>query len=78
MTKRAFDHTGLSCPIPLLKLSVSLMRHEIAHGDIIEVTADCPSFSEGVKHWCEQTKSVLLGLRPLGSAQLATIRVTGR
>jgi tRNA 2-thiouridine synthesizing protein A len=75
VAKKRFEYQGLSCPAPLLKLSVALMKHEMAKGDVIEVVADCPFFEDGLKKWCVQTESTLLSLRTQDKTCTATVRV---
>ncbi len=75
--KKVFDYKGLSCPTPLLKMSVALMKHEMAKGEVIEVVADCPFFPEGIREWCEQTSSALLSMKVEEKVCTAAIRVGG-
>jgi len=72
---KTFDYRGLTCPIPLLKMSAALMKKEIGHGEVIDVQADCSYFPEGLKQWCVQTKSTLLTMRNEAGVMRATIKV---
>lgn len=52
------DTTGLKCPQPILKVMALLPT--VTAGDILEVTADCPSFPTDIKAWAEKTGKPLL------------------
>ena len=61
------DSRGMRCPIPILNLSMKIMKKEVGPGDTLEVVADCPAFPVEVKKWCEQSKKVLVYLRDEGN-----------
>ncbi|MBN2381456.1 sulfurtransferase TusA family protein [bacterium] len=54
------DATGLRCPQPILKIASKMP--EINKGDILEVTADCPTFEDDVRKWCTRMKKTLLAI----------------
>ena len=55
------DATGIRCPQPVLKIAAK--SADLKSGDILEVTADCPTFEKDVRQWCERTKKTLLWVR---------------
>jgi tRNA 2-thiouridine synthesizing protein A len=57
------DVRGFRCPIPILKISMKVMKKEVLPGDLLEVTADCPTFESDLKQWCSQAKKTLVFLR---------------
>ncbi len=52
------DCKGMKCPRPVLK--VAIKANSIAAGTVLEVHADCPSFPEDIKKWCEDSGKVLI------------------
>jgi TusA-related sulfurtransferase len=42
-------------------------------GDILTVEADCPTFEEDVRKWCERMKKTLLAVNTKGNAK--TVRI---
>lgn len=66
------DCRGLKCPQPVLK--VAIKARTIAAGTTLEVHADCPSFAEDVRRWCEDNHRVLIGVVDRGGFQVATIQ----
>jgi TusA-related sulfurtransferase len=70
------DARGLRCPIPILNISMKVMKKEVVPGDTLEVVADCPTFAAEVRKWCEQSKKVLVFLRDEGNGvHRAQIRI---
>ena len=61
------DTNGLKCPQPILK--VMAMLPQMTAGDILEVTADCPSFPTDIKAWAEKTGKPLLMCSTDGSGK---------
>ena len=61
MATKEINATGLRCPQPVMKMSAALMG--MSSGDIIEVVADCPTFVDDVKKWCDRLKKDLLWVR---------------
>jgi tRNA 2-thiouridine synthesizing protein A len=58
MASHKLDALGLKCPQPILKIAVK--AKELQEGDMLEVTADCPSFPADIKAWCQRTGKTLL------------------
>jgi tRNA 2-thiouridine synthesizing protein A len=58
MATQMLDALGLKCPQPILKIAVK--AKEMQDGDMLEVTADCPSFPDDIKAWCDRMGKVLL------------------
>ena len=38
-------------------------------GDLLEVSADCPTFEKDVRQWCERTKKTLMWVRDEGGGK---------
>ena len=55
------EAVGLRCPQPVLKVAAKSV--ELAKGDVLEVTGDCPTFERDMKAYCDKTKKVLLWIR---------------
>ena len=72
MTTHTLDAKGLRCPQPILKMTI--MLPEISPGDILEVSADCESFEEDVRKWCERMRKTLLAINKDGDAITASIQ----
>jgi len=58
MAMHTLDALGLKCPQPILKIAV--LSKEIQPGDMLEVTADCPSFPKDIDAWCTRMGKTLL------------------
>jgi tRNA 2-thiouridine synthesizing protein A len=74
MTYVKKDFRGLKCPMPTLKL-IPIMQTEVKQGDILEVMADCPTFHDDVKKFCQQWKKQLLKMDVQGAVSTATIKI---
>jgi tRNA 2-thiouridine synthesizing protein A len=61
------DCNGLKCPQPILK--VASKAPQMTAGDVLEVTADCATFSKDVQMWCERAKKTLLFCRDEGGGK---------
>jgi tRNA 2-thiouridine synthesizing protein A len=61
------DAIGLKCPQPTLKMTV--LATKMKPGDVLEVTADCPTFEKDVRDWCSRAKKILLWLREEGGSR---------
>ena len=72
MSVQQLDARGLKCPQPTLKMTVIAMK--MKPGDVLEVTADCPSFEQDVRNWCLRSKKVMLFIRDEGSAKVCQIQ----
>ncbi|MFP4459079.1 MAG: sulfurtransferase TusA family protein [Candidatus Zixiibacteriota bacterium] len=58
MAEKTLDAKGLKCPQPILK--VAALAKSLDEGDMLEIIADCPSFPNDIKAWCEKTGRTLL------------------
>ena len=58
MASIQIDAKGLKCPQPTLKLMTVAATAKA--GDVIEITADCPTFESDLKSWCQRQKKVLV------------------
>ncbi len=72
MATHTIDALGLRCPQPILKIAAKVP--ELKPGDILEVTADCNTFEEDVRKWCERMKKTLLSINVSGTAHVAKIQ----
>jgi tRNA 2-thiouridine synthesizing protein A len=72
LADRKVDATGLRCPQPILKLT--LLVPEMQPGDTLELRADCESFEEDVRKWCERMNKTLLALNTEGEVLIALIK----
>ena len=52
------DARGLRCPHPVLKIAA--MIPQLSEGDILEVCADCETFENDVRIWCDRMNMLLL------------------
>ena len=68
MTTHVLDATGLKCPGPTLK--ITSMLFSVAPGDILEVSADCPTFEADLKAWCQRNNKLLLFILPAGHGKM--------
>lgn len=75
MATVTIDARGLKCPVPALKLTEKLMKKEFKVGDVVEITADCPTFENNIKDWCKSFKKVLVRFQEQGGAKIATIQI---
>ncbi len=73
MAVEKIDARGLRCPQPILKITTKVPQ--MAAGDILEVTADCPTFETDVRTWCERMRKTLLAVNTSGSAKTAQIQL---
>ncbi|MDP2646413.1 MAG: sulfurtransferase TusA family protein [Desulfobacterales bacterium] len=52
MAIHTLDALGLKCPQPTLK--ITSLSIKMKPGEVLEVTADCPTFEKDVKNWCSR------------------------
>ena len=71
MSTKVLDATGMRCPQPI-QLIITCM-HETHPGDILEVTADCPTFEADVTNWASRRGKTLLAVNRSGAAVTAQI-----
>jgi len=67
MATQNLEAIGLKCPQPTLKITVQATK--MKPGDVLEVTADCPTFEKDVRDWCTRSKKVLLFVRDEGAGK---------
>ena len=73
MAVKTLDCKGLKCPQPALKMLAE--AKSMAKGDIMEVVADCETFENDVRKWCEQTKRAVLWIKHEGTATRCQVRI---
>ena len=67
------DVRGLRCPQPIQMIITNI--HKTEPGDVLVVTADCPTFEEDVTKWAERAGKTLLAITHEGEASVAQIQV---
>ncbi len=72
MATHTIDALGLRCPQPILKIAAKVP--ELKPGDLLEVTADCNTFEEDVRKWCDRMKKTLLSVNTAGATKVAKIQ----
>jgi len=55
-------------------LKMTVMALKMKPGDVLEVTADCPSFDQDVRSWCLRSKKIMLWMKDDGTAKLCRIQ----
>jgi len=73
MAVKELDARGLRCPQPIQQI-ITFM-HNTQPGDVLQVTADCPSFEDDVRKWSERTGRTLLAITHEGGAIVAQIQL---
>jgi tRNA 2-thiouridine synthesizing protein A len=61
------DCCGLRCPQPILKIAATVP--ELKLGDVLEVSADCPTFEQDVRMWCKRMQKVLILVKDEGGSK---------
>lgn len=72
MAVKQIDATGLRCPQPILKITTALP--EMQPGDVLECTADCSTYEDDVRKWCERMNKTLLAITRDGDKVTAQIQ----
>jgi tRNA 2-thiouridine synthesizing protein A len=72
MAEVTIDAKGLRCPQPILKIASKVP--EMKAGDVLAVEADCPTFEDDVRKWCQRMKKTLLAVNVQGTAKKALIQ----
>ena len=67
------DCKGMKCPKPVLK--VAIKARTLPPGTTIEVHADCSSFADDIKHWCDDSGKVLISCVDQGAFKIATVQL---
>jgi tRNA 2-thiouridine synthesizing protein A len=65
MAIQQMDFKGMKCPQPTLKLTT--LAFKIPKGDVVEITADCPTFEKDMRDWCGRNKKIFLWIKDLGN-----------
>jgi len=73
MATKVLDTKGLRCPQPILAIITCM--HDTSPGDVLEVTADCPTFEDDVRNWCSRAGKTLLAVTLDGDAAVAQIQL---
>lgn len=71
MGKTELNYKGMSCPVPVIKLSMATRKG--ATGDVFEVVCDDPGFEPDIKAWCEDTGNELTSITKSGKDIIAVI-----
>lgn len=69
---KTIDASGLSCPMPIVKLSQVIK--DIKIGEIIEIIATDLSFVPDVEAWCRKTGNTLVEVKNDGETIKAYIK----
>ncbi len=72
MPTQTIDARGLKCPQPILKITATAIKMKA--GDIIEILADCSTFENDVKDWCQRSKKMLMWVKEEAGAKKAQIQ----
>ncbi|OGI07469.1 MAG: SirA-like protein [Candidatus Margulisbacteria bacterium GWF2_35_9] len=67
MATKSLNLLGLPCPQPTLKMTIE--ANSCKPGDIIEAVADCPTFADDVKSWCQRMRKTLLWVKDEGGGK---------
>ena len=73
MADKVLDLKGLKCPQPQLKMTAEVFKMQ--PGQTLEAVADCDTFENDVRSWCERTKKTLLWFKQEGTAKRCQVRV---
>jgi len=73
MEEATLDARGLSCPMPIVKLSKQVKG--LSPGDTITVLADDPGFDPDVRAWVEAQGHELQSLTEEGGVMTAVIKI---
>lgn len=68
MAIQTLDACGLKCPQPVLKVTVK--APDMAPGDILEVSGDCPTFEKDIRAWCERMGKIIISVKNQGGSKL--------
>ena len=67
------DATGLRCPQPILKLAMTVV--DLPKGALVEMVADCPTFEQDIRSWCERKHLTVLSVRGNGAKKTIQIQL---
>ncbi len=63
---------GMRCPQPVLK--VGIKSNTMPRGSVLEVHADCSTFPDDIRKWCQNTGKVLVSCVDRAGVHVATIQ----
>lgn len=66
------DAVGLRCPQPILKITATLP--DMQPGDVLECVADCTTYEDDVRKWCDRMGKTLLAVTRDGDRVTAQIQ----
>ena len=72
MNSETLDCRGMKCPQPVLK--VAILARNLAPGTLLEVQADCATFPEDIRKWCDKLGKVLVNCTNSGGTHHAQIQ----
>jgi tRNA 2-thiouridine synthesizing protein A len=72
MPVQTIDARGLKCPQPILKITATAIKMKA--GDIIEIMADCSTFENDLRDWCQRSKKMLMWVREEAGSKKAQIQ----
>lgn len=73
MATESLDCTGLSCPIPIVKISKAVKDLDV--GDTLEVTATDPAFKVDIGAWARKTGHTIESLENNDGTWVVIIKV---
>jgi tRNA 2-thiouridine synthesizing protein A len=72
MPTQTIDARGLKCPQPILKITATAIKMKA--GDTIEILADCSTFENDLRDWCQRSKKMLMWVKEEAGAKKAQIQ----
>lgn len=73
MADVVLDCRGMVCPLPIAKAQQKV--RDLKPGQTLEVVADCATFPNDVKEWCQKTNHPLISINTVGKETKAVIRI---
>jgi len=73
---KEIDVSGMSCPMPLIRLSQSIT--ELGSGKTLKITGDDPIFEQGVRDYCELNQIEVLSVEPLSGRKIEIVIKTSK
>lgn len=67
------DAVGLRCPQPILQITIAMP--DIAAGDVLICKANCDSFEDDVRSWCERLNKTLLSITKDADSDIVTATI---
>ena len=64
---------GMVCPLPIVKTQQKV--REMKPGQTIEIVADCSTFPNDIKEWCQKTNHPLISINTVGTETKALVRM---